>query len=72
MPANRLLPGPVVPEHVDQVLAAVVVVKERRVESAAVQVDGIGPIAVDARARHEVVVEVAQRRAGRARRVVRP
>ena len=66
MPANRLRPGPVVPQHVEQVLPAVIVVEQRGVEAAAVQIDRIGPLAVDLRAGHQVVVEVAQRRAGSA------
>jgi hypothetical protein len=37
----------VVPEHVEQVLAAVVVVEQRRVEAAAVEVDRVRPVAVD-------------------------
>ena len=63
---EAVLSGTVVPQHVQQVLAAVVVVKERWIEPAAVQVDRIRPIAVDARARDEIVVEVAQRGARRA------
>ena len=43
-----VLPGPVIPQHVEQILPAVVVVKQRRIEAAAVQVDRIGPLAVDA------------------------
>ena len=35
--------------------------KERWIEPAAVQIDRIGPVAVDALARDEIVVEVAQR-----------
>ena len=50
-----------VPEHVDEVFAAVVVVKQRRIEAAAVEIDRVGPLAVDARAGDEVIVEVAQR-----------
>ena len=69
---EAVLSGPMVPQHVDEVLPAVVVVKERRIEAAAVQVDRVRPFAVDARAGDEIVVEVAQRGARRARRRVRP
>jgi GH43 family beta-xylosidase len=44
----------------DEVLPAVVVVKQRRIEAAAVHVRRIGPVALDCRARDEIVVEVAQ------------
>ena len=64
---EAVLAGPVIPQHVDEVLPAVVVVKERRIEAAAVQVDRIRPVAVDPRAGDEVVVKVAKRRAGGAR-----
>ena len=63
-----VLGRPVIPEHVHQVLPTVVVVKQRGVKAAAVQINRVGPVAVDARARHQVVVEIAQRRAWRARR----
>ena len=66
IPAKRLLPGPMIPEHVHEIFAAVVVVKQRRIEAAAVEINGIGPFAVDARAGDEIIVEVAQRRAARA------
>ena len=55
-----------VPKHVDEVFPAVVVMIERRIEAAAVHIDRIGPLAVDARAGHKIVVEIAQRRAARA------
>ena len=56
-----------VPKHVQQVLPAIVVVKERWIEAAAVEINRIGPVAVDARAGHKVVVEVAHGRTARQR-----
>src|SRR5688572_29100981 len=38
--------------------------KQRRIEAAAVEIDGIGPLAVDGGTGDQVVVEVAQRRTG--------
>ena len=49
-----------------EILAAIVVVKQRRIEAAAVEINGIGPIAVNARAGDEVIVKIAQRSAARA------
>ena len=63
---EAIVSGPMVPKHVDEIFAAVVVVEERRIEAAAVEINGIGPIAVNARAGDEVIVKVAQRRAARA------
>ena len=60
---EAVLPGTMVPQHVEQVLPPVLVVKERGIEAAAVQIYRVGPVAVDAPARHQIVVEVAQRRA---------
>ena len=56
---------PVVPQHVEQPASAVVVVEQRRVEPAAVEVDGIGPRPVDLLRRDPVIVEITQRRAPR-------
>ena len=58
--------GTVVPQHVHQILPAVIVVKERRIEPAAVEMDRLGPLAVDRLARHQIVVHVARRRGTRA------
>ena len=55
---------PVIPQHIHEILSAVVVMKERGIEPAAVEEDGIRPAAVDARAGDEEVVEVAQRSPG--------
>ena len=55
---------PMVPAHIDQVFPAVVVVEQRRIEAAAVEVNRIRPLAVDPRAGHQIVVCVTQRRAG--------
>lgn len=51
---------PVVPQLVQQILAAVVVMEQRWIETAAVEMNGIGPRAVDARAGDQVIMEVAQ------------
>ena len=64
--SKAVLSGTVVPEHVQQVLAPVVVVKERWIEPAAVQINRIRPVAIDTLARDEIVMEVAQRGARRA------
>src|SRR6188472_3800624 len=45
--SKAVLSGTVVPEHVQQVLASVFVVKERWIEAAAVQINRIRPIAID-------------------------
>ena len=52
--------APVVPHHVDEPLAAVVVVEQRRVEAGRVGVDGLGPGAVDAGGAGDVVVRVLE------------
>ena len=44
---EAVLAGTVIPQHVEQVLPPVVVVEERRIEAAAVEIDRIGPVAVD-------------------------
>ena len=54
------------PRACSAVLAPVVVVKERWIEPAAVQINRIRPIAIDTLARDEIVMEVAQRGARRA------
>ena len=53
-----------IPELVDEIFFPVVVVKERGIEAATVEIDGIGPLAVDGGAGDEVVVEIAEGRAG--------
>ena len=45
---ETVVPRTVVPEHVQEVFPAIVVVKKRWVETAAVHIDGVGPFAVDA------------------------
>ena len=49
-----------IPQHVDEIFAAIVIMEQRRIEAAAVEMDGIGPFAVDRRAGHEIVVEIAE------------
>lgn len=63
---EAVVAGAMVPELVDDVFAAIVIVEERRIETAAVEINGIGPIAIDGGRGDEEVVEVAERRAGRA------
>ena len=46
---EAIVSGPMIPKHVDEIFAAVVIVKERRIEAAAVEINGIGPFAVNAR-----------------------
>src|SRR5687767_3496458 len=58
-------PRPMIPKHVHEILATVVVMKERWVEAAAVEINGIRPVAIDARAGDQVVVEVAHGGTGR-------
>ena len=50
--------GTVVPEHVADVLAAVVVVEERGVEAARVEIDRVAPVARGVLRRDDVVVDV--------------
>ena len=50
-----------IPQHVQHVLLSVIVVKERRIETAAVEIHRIRPFAVDVGARDQVVVEVPER-----------
>ena len=54
------------PQVKEEIFAAIVVVKQRGVEAAAVEVNRVGPFAVNARAGDEIIVEVAQRCAARA------
>ncbi len=61
IPEKRLPPGRWSQRILTQILAAVVVVEQRRIEAAAVEVNRIGPLAVDPRAGHEVIVCVTQR-----------
>ena len=49
-----------VPHHVDEPLASVVVVKERGVEAARIDVDRVRPRALDRRRGHDVVVRVLE------------
>ena len=65
MPAKRFCPGRW-SHSMFSSAAPVVVVKERWIEPAAVQINRIRPIAIDTLARDEIVVEVAQRGARRA------
>src|ERR1051326_1348369 len=57
---EAIISWPMVPKHVQEIFAAVVIMKKRGIEAAAVEVNRIGPIAIDARARDEIIVEVAQ------------
>ena len=61
---KAVIAGAVVPQHVHEVFAPVVVVEEGGIETAAVEVNRIAPLAVDGRAGDEVVVGVAQRGSG--------
>ena len=58
-PAETVVTWPVVKEHVDQVFSAVVIMEERRIEAAAIEVERIRPVAIDAAARDQIVVGVA-------------
>ena len=60
---ETVVSGPMVPEHVHQILAAVVVMEERRVKPAAVEINRLGPVAVHPRAGDEIIGKIAQRRA---------
>src|SRR5207253_3131054 len=55
----------IIPEHIEQILSPVRVVEERRIKPAAVEINRVRPIAVDAWAGHKVVVKVSERRARR-------
>ncbi len=59
---KTIVTRPVVPEHIQQVFSAVVVMEQGRIEAAAIQIDWIGPLAVNARRGHQIVVRVPQRR----------
>ena len=61
---EALAAGAMVPAEIDQVLAAIVIVKERRIEAGAVEVNGVRPLAIDGRACHQVVVGIAERGTG--------
>src|SRR5262245_20888019 len=63
---KTVVPWAMVPKHVQEILAAVIVMKERGIKPAAVEINGIGPTAVDAWTGDEVIVEVAHRRSARA------
>src|SRR4051794_17531418 len=45
---EAILARAMVPEHVEEVLAAIFVMKQRRIEAAAVQIDRLRPVVVDA------------------------
>ncbi len=49
-----------VPDHVDEPLASVVVVKQRRIEAARVDIDRIGPFGLDRGRRDDVVMGVLE------------
>ena len=57
---EAVLPGAVVPQHVEQVLPPVVIMKERRIEPAAVQMDRSDQSPSTRLAGDEIVVKVAQ------------
>src|ERR1035438_2093814 len=46
-PRESIASRPMVPAHIDQVLSAVIVVEQRRIEAAAVEVNRIRPLSVD-------------------------
>src|SRR6185312_7507006 len=58
---KAIVSGAMVPKHVDEIFAAIVVVKERRIEAAAVEINWIRPFAIDGFVRDEIIVKVAQR-----------
>jgi hypothetical protein len=62
--AKRLCPGRWSQSMLTKVLLAIVVVEKRRVETATVHIDRVGPLAIDSRAGDEIVVKIAQRGAG--------
>src|SRR3954462_14934842 len=62
-----ILARTMIPELVHQIFLPVVVVKQRRIEPAAVEVNRIGPLAVDAWTGHEIIMEIAQRSTRRPR-----
>src|SRR5262252_5498262 len=62
---KSIVAGPVVPKHIQQVFPPIIVMKERRIEAAAVQIDWIGPLAIDRRTGDEVIMKIAQRGSGR-------
>ncbi len=54
--------GAVVPELVDHIFPPVLVMEQRGIEPARIEMDGIGPVSVDRVAGHEIIVEIAQAR----------
>src|ERR1041385_4566651 len=56
-----------IPKHVQEIFATIIVVEQRWIKAAAVEVNGGGPIAVNSRAGDEIIVEIAHRRAARSR-----
>jgi hypothetical protein len=63
-PGEAIPAGPVIPQHVEQVNPSVIVVEKGRIETAAIEINRIGPVAVDLGAGHQVIVEIAKGRAG--------
>src|SRR5690348_10461302 len=59
-PGKPVLSGAMIPAHIDHIFPAIVVMEQRRIKAAAVEVNGIRPLAVDARSCDEIVVGVAQ------------
>src|SRR5436190_2096104 len=58
---EAIISGPMIPQHVEEVLATIVVMKKRRIETAAVEINRIGPIAINARAGDQIVVKISHR-----------
>src|ERR1043166_6399685 len=65
-PSEAIISRPMVPQHIQKIFAAVVVMKERGIKAAAIEINWIGPGAINARAGDKVVVKVTQRRTARA------
>src|SRR5437667_9742786 len=64
-PGEAIVSRPVIPKHVHEILAAIVVVKQRWIEAAAVEENGIRPIAINAWAGDEIVGNITHRRTSR-------
>src|SRR5690242_21103254 len=47
--------GAVVPQHVDEPFAAVVIMEQRRIKAAAVDIDRIRPFPIDGLGRHQII-----------------
>src|SRR5215831_18239109 len=54
-----------VPEHVEQIFSAIVVMKQRGIEAAAVQINRIRPLTIYVCTGNQVVMKIAKRRASR-------